>query len=650
MEDSVFAIRLRIMGWLIAATFLLLISRLWMLQLTNWTDYAKEAAANVTRKVLLPAPRGLIFDRNGTLLAENRPVRNVNILPCDFPVDQADAERIITRLATILDVSTAEIREQIEEIKRQATLAAVPLKDIGEDVSLAVVAAVESRQLEMPGVTIDQQACRHYPQGSLAAHVLGYARSITEDQYAQVKGLTYPQPPDQTQSAPTVNASDAELIYDRKSIFGQDGVEATYDVYQHASPAVPVLQGRRGYRLYEVDVTDRPLRVLAKRKPVPGASVYLTIDARLQKIAEQALHEAIKGSRRTGAIVMLDVRSGEVLVLVSKPGFNPNVWVKGLSQQQWNQIRNDPRTPLLNKALAGEYPPGSIFKVVSATAALEAKQLDTARQFHCSGIIHEGRDYQPFRCWKRKPGHGPMDFYQGIAQSCDVYFYELVRQAQLDSDTIADYARRFGLGTPTGIDLPGEKSGAVRDRDWKSEVVRDSWTTGNTLHMVIGQGFLTVTPLQMAVVTAAIANGGKLLTPRLVRKIIWPRWLGWGTQLYTEPQGRDVGVDPKSLEEVRRGMRLAVTGAYGTARIMQGLGIEVAGKTGSAEHRPGKPTHAWFTCFAPYDEPRYAVVVFVSEGGYGSETAAPVARTLLAAALGISEATPAPSAHAPASD
>jgi len=633
MEDATFAIRLRVMSWLIAATFLVLVGRLWMLQLTNWTEYAQQAVGNRTEKVFQPAPRGLILDSNGVILAENHPVWNVNIVPCEFPEDQAEAERIITQLAGILGVSTARIREEIGRIKSQTTVQAVPLKEIGEDVSREVVAAIEGRQIEMPGVVIEQQARRHYPRGSLAAHVLGYARAITDEQYPQVKHLTYPRSPRLPQSAPPVTE---ERIYTPHSIFGQDGVEATYEVYQHASPAVPVLQGRRGYRLYEVDATLNPIGLLAQRDPVPGASVYLTIDVRLQKIAEEALEQTLAGSRRTGAVVMLDTRTGEVLVLASKPSFNPNAWVRGFSEPEWQRLSNDPRTPFLNKAIAGEYPPGSIFKMMSAAAALEAKQLDTSRRFHCAGIIHEGRDHQPFRCWKHK-GHGYMNFWQGIAQSCDVYFYELVRSPEvgLDSDTIADYARRFGLGSPTGIDLPGEKEGAVRDRRWKREVRREPWTTGNTLHMVIGQGFLTVTPMQMAVVTAAIANGGKLLRPRVVRKIIWPKWLGWDSQLCNEPQSRKVNVSPDILEKVRRGMRLAVTSANGTAQIMQGLGKPVAGKTGSAEHRPDKPTHAWFTCFAPFDNPRYAVVVFVSEGGSGGVTAAPIARRLLAAAFGI---------------
>ena len=638
------------MAWLIAAVFLVLVGRLWMLQLTNWTKYAQQAVGNRTQRAFESAPRGLIFDRNGVILAENNPVWNVNIVPCDFPQDQAEAERIISQLASILGGSTSQIREQIEQIRSQSTVDAVPLKNIGEDVPSEVVARIESRQLELPGVVIDQRARRYYPQGSLAAHVLGYARAITAEQYAQVKDLTYPRQSGLPQSTAVGWAAIKEPIYAPTSIFGQDGVEATYDVYQHTSPAIPVLQGRRGYRLYEVDAAGNLIGLLDHQEPVAGASVYLTIDARLQKMAEAALEQTIAGSRRTGAVVMLDVHTGEVLVLASKPSFNPNAWVKGFSDEEWRRLSHDPRHPFLNKAIAGEYPPGSVFKMISAAAALEAKDLDTSRRFHCSGIIHEGRDHQPFRCWKKK-GHGYMNFWQGIAQSCDTYFYELVREVGLSSDDIADYARRFGLDRPTGIDLPGETEGAVHDRRWKREVLREPWTTGNTLHMVIGQGFLTVTPLQMAVVTAAVANGGTLLTPRVVRKIVWPDWLGWDSQLLNEPESRNVDVSPETLEKVRRGMQLAVTSPDGTAQIMQGLGVSVAAKTGSAEHFPGKPTHAWFACFARVDNPRYVVVVFVSEGGYGSTTAAPIARQLLAAAFGrISEVKPAPKPSAIASD
>ncbi len=634
MEETVFLVRLRVMAWIIGAAFMLLIGRLWILQFTNWTTYAQQAAGNRTRKVYQPAPRGLIFDRNGMVLAENHAVYNVNIVPCDFPENEAEAEHIITQLAGILGASTAQVREGIEKIKAQSSVEPVILQDIGEDVSLEVVAAIEARRLEMPGVVIDQQARRYYPHGSLAAHVLGYARPISAEQYAQVKDLVYPSRYQELQSPSIGIEAISEPIYAPNSIYGQDGVEATYDIYEHASPAVPVLQGRRGYHLYEVDATGEILGLLEEREPVAGASVYLTIDARLQKVAEEALEEAI-GNQRTGAVVMIDVRTGEVLVLASKPSFDPNAWVRGFSARQWQRLQNDPRTPFLNKAIAGEYPPGSIFKIISAAAALDAKGLDTSRRFHCSGIIYEGRDHQPFRCWKEK-GHGYVDFWKGIAQSCDVYFYELVRSPEvaLDSDTIADYARRFGLGNTTGIDLPGEKEGLVRDRRWKREVQREPWTTGNTLHMVIGQGFLTVTPLQMAVVTAAIANGGELPSPHIVRKIAWPKWLGGGAELCGQSEGRKVEVDPQVLAKIRRAMRLAVTSSDGTARVMRGLGVSVAGKTGSAEHYPTKPTHAWFVCFAPADNPQYAVVVFVSEGGYGSTTAAPIARQLLAAAFG----------------
>jgi len=464
-------------------------------------------------------------------------------------------------------------------------------------------------------------------------------RPINPVQYEQLKNATYPSTdPTQTPPPPLV-----DQVYALDSVVGQCGAEQLLEYTTDASGRIlPLLQGRRGYRLYQVNRRMQPTWMISQRPPVPGATVWLTIDSQVQRVAEEALEEATSQRGKAGAAVVLDVRTGEVLAMASRPTYDPNKWIKGFSPQEWEALQKDPRNPLLNQAIGGCYPPGSVFKLISSCAAFSTTDLTLTDTYYCAGVIHEGRDRRPFRCWRK---HGEVAYYQGLAESCDVYFYSLVRSKGLGSDALAEYARRFGLGSVTGIGLTGERAGFVPDRRWKQAQKQEPWFTGDTLNFVIGQGYLTVTPLQMAVVTAAVANGGILVQPRLVRKLEWPQWTGYGTQVVSATQTRRVGVDDKILAYVRQGMRLAVEGEHGTAAGLRGLGVPVAGKTGSAEHQPGRPTHAWFVCYAPADDPRYAVCVFIAEGGHGGTAAAPVARRILAAALGL---RPAEAARAPA--
>ncbi len=643
-DRSSFWIRLRAVVLVTAIIFVVFVGRLWMLQLTGWDEYARQAIYNRLRIVWEEAPRGIIYDRNGLVLAENHPVWNVNIIPADFPRDPEQIEEIIGRLASILGpekgTSTAEVREQIEKISLQTTPEAMLLEEIGEDVSIRAVQAIEASQYEMPGVVIRDAIQRSYPQGSVAAHLIGYCQPINVDvtDYERVKNYCYPRSQKVANGLLDVPQLSQQRIYTRNSLFGQEGVEASYEFSQRGDKVVPVLQGRRGYHLYEVyasgrPVGGRPARPIASRPADPGATVYLTIDTRVQRAAEQALAQAI-GSQRAGAAVAMDVETGEIIALASMPSLDANIWTKAISPDKWQRITSDSRKPLQNKAIAGEYPPGSVFKPISAVAAFQTTSLTTDRTFRCDGSITVGRRHQLFQCWQRS-GHGWTDFYKGMAQSCDVYFYELVLKAGLSSDNIARYARLFGLGSATGIDIPGEEEGFVPDEEWKQTVERAPWLTGDTLNMVIGQGWLTVTPLQMAVATAAIANGGKVLTPRVVRKIQWPQWLGGQMEMLAQPPARQLELDEKTLARVRRGMRLAVTRPQGTASMLKHLGVAVAAKTGSAQHLRNRPTHAWFICFAPYEKPKYAVAVFVWEGGGGGKTAAPIAERILAAAFGL---------------
>ncbi len=632
--NSVGAVRIRIIRIFIGCLLAVFVARLWQLQLTQWVTYAKRALGNRIQVLRQEGPRGLILDRNGRVLAENRTRWLLGVDPQKFPRrDDLRCDRCITRLASILDVSAADLRKAIFEALSQTSAQPVPVKGFGEDLTLAEVARIEEHRLELPGIVVLEVSQRFYPCGRLAAHVLGYARLITAEQYERWRDLSFGSVPigDSGQSLPV-------RVYSPNSIVGQAGVEALCELDRSVEPPVPILVGRPGIVVQEVDVTGQPVRVIYSQPPSPGATVFLTIDAKIQKAAEDALEDALRAGRGTGgACVVLDPNTGEVLAMASKPSFDPNKWVKGFEPEEWRRINSDPRTPLLNRAISGLYPPGSTFKIISAVAALESINLSPSTSFFCSGRIVVGYRHQVFRCWKRS-GHGRVSFWRGIAESCDVYFYELVRKGGLTAEAIAYWAKQFGLGRETGIGLAGEMDGLVPTPEWKIAIRRERWRLGDTLNFVIGQGFLTVTPLQMAVATAAVANGGKIYRPHLVRKIYWPAWMGRPPRKIQPELVATVPCKPQTLELVRRAMRMAVASPHGTGRALASFPVPVAGKTGSAQHRPGRPTHAWFVCFAPYRNPKYVCVVFVENGGHGGSTAAPIARRVLAAAFGVTAA------------
>jgi len=649
VSSSGFDSRLKSFLILVSVLMLTLVGRLWMLQLSNWARadgdsttplwmrFTADALQNRTTVVRTAAPRGMIYDRNGSVLVENRPKWDLVITPADLPSDPAEREEMILKLASILrerGASTAGLRKTLDEISGQMPVRPVPLGNIGNDLTLRMVAEIEERALELPGVAVSNDFGRYYVNGDLASHTLGYSRAITSEQYEKYGPLQYPAPPEETDQLAAMLGGDP--VYGPQSEFGQAGVETACELDTSADPPVPMLQGRRGRQIWEVDAQGRPLRLISERPPVEGAGVCLAVDVDLQRQAERMLEAAV-GTRRTGAVVLMDVNTGDVLVLASKPSVDPNKWGTGFTPQEYQHLLNDPRKPLYNKAIAGLYPPGSIFKMVSVLAALQTTSVRPSQTYYCGGIIHHGARHTPFKCWKRN-GHQTLDMLNGIAQSCDVYFYNLVLKAGTTSDSIARYAREFGLGEPTGCGLPSESAGLVPDRRWKEDATLPAgedniWTSGNTLHLMIGQGFLTVTPIQMAVVTAAVANGGTVLRPHLVHRVEWPALMDREPTVCAPEAVRRVPVMPENLRVLQRGMRLAVTGQGGTAHNLDNAGVPIAGKTGSAEWQPGLQTHAWFAGYAPYQNPHFACVVFVSESGHGSETSAPIAGALLAAAV-----------------
>ena len=566
----------------------LLVLRLWQLQVRDGPHYQELSQHNRTRSIVLHPARGLIYDRNGLLLANSVPSFNVYVELSDV----RNRERLLQKLEELLALDARELNQTMLTQGRTR----VKLK---AGLSLKEAAIVESHRLDLPGVVIHPEYQRNYPQGSSAAHVIGYVGEISEDQLGQEKfhGLV------------------------QGSIIGRYGVERVYD---------RALRGKAGRKLIEVDALGHEKRTIFVENPQAGNDVYLTLDFRLQRLAEDALGD------EAGAIVALDPQTGETLALASRPGFDLNALSRGLSVEEWNGLLHDPRHPLTNRAIQGQYPPGSVFKIIMAGAVLGTGAMDPTERIRCGGGFRFGR--RTFRDWKAG-GHGHVDLHAAMMQSCDVYFYRLGHR--LGIETIATHAKRFGLGRRTGVDLPAEATGIVPSPEWKQQTQGEVWYPGETISVSIGQGFVTVTPLQMANVMAAVGNNGTVYTPHVVRGV---RQREHGViQEWNPARGHAVQlVQPQGLHRIRTALAAVV--AEGTGRRARSSVVGVAGKTGTAqvvalreESEDDTPKkfrdHAWFVAYAPLARPRIAVAVLVEHMGQGGVVAAPLAKALIEAYL-----------------
>jgi penicillin-binding protein 2 len=566
--------RLTLLRGTVLLLFLVLVGRLWQLQVLQGEEFLRLSEENRIRSYPVAAPRGIIYDRQGRPLVSNRPSFTVSVLPMEVEGSQEFA-----LLGKFLGLDPAEIAKKVEEAARYRPFEPVR---IARDVSLEVVTKIEERRLELPGTLIQAEPVRHYLHGSLAAHVLGYLGEISGEELKARRGQGY---------------SMGDLI-------GKAGIEREYD---------PLLRGTNGRLQVEVDAVGRPLKVLGSIPPTPGNSLVLTLDAELQRAAEEALGD------RKGAIVAMDPRSGEILALVSHPSFDPNLFAVGISAQAWRRITKDPGLPLVNRAVDMTYEPGSVFKVVTALAALDVGVATEKTAINCPGYLRMGN--WVFKDWK---AHGRINFTEGVAQSCNVMFWILGRQ--VGAERLAEYARRLGMGQPTGVDLPSEARGLIPDPNWKEQEKGEPWYPGETLNMAIGQGYVQVSPLQVARALSAIANGGTLPRPHLLRSVLSPE----GEVLEKVSHGplEPIPLRPRSLEVLRDGMVAVVT--RGTGRSAAVPGLSIAGKTGSAENPLGEP-HAWFGGFAPAEDPQLVVVVLVEFGRRGGVAAAPIAQKIFAA-------------------
>lgn len=591
--------RVRVFAATIAVGLLALLARLWYLQIAHGSELQEASRINQRRLIRRVPPRGQIEDRAGRILATNRRQIVVSVVP-------EEIERNPNTLPLLASLLNRPLQELEETIRREKVTPFDSVR-LAVDVDVATATRIEEQRLNLPGVLIGPEPIRHYPDGPLFGHLLGQMGEI---------------PPDELRARRPEGYRPGDYC-------GKLGLERAYD---------PYLRGTNGGRLIEVDARGRMRRELNSTEPLPGATLTLTLDKELQKVAYQELQaQAAKG--RPGAAVALDPNTGAVLALASVPSYDPNLFVNGITRANWKKIQDNPLLPQINRAINSAYAPGSTFKVITAAAGLETGLTGPYDRAYCRGVMFVGR--WPKRCHRRR-GHGSVNLNEALARSCDIFFYQLGQR--LGPERMAKYARLFGLGTRTGIDLlrPGdpqiERDGIVPDPAWKAARHRGPWYGGETVDYAIGQAMLACTPLQMCNVAAAIANGGTLYRPQLVQRIVQhdaqnrPQVV---RQLQPEIMGR-LGLSDRTLEIIRQGMRSVMTPG-GTAAHMAIPGVAVAGKTGTAEvvRNGRKVDNAWFIAYAPADRPRIAVCVFVETGGHGGTTAAPIARKIIAKHLKV---------------
>jgi penicillin-binding protein 2 len=602
-EES-FAVKqkLFLLGLLVFTVFAILSLQLGRMQLVNGAKYQVEAEDNRLRQVATKPSRGLIYDRKGTPLVENKASYAAAVVPADVPKDQETA--ITLSLQELIDVPAGEMQDKIEE-RRKSNDPFSPLI-LKEKLSDKTAFMLRERISQLPGARVIVEAQREYKQGPLLSDILGFVGRIDENEYADLK----------------------ESGYMGDDLIGKMGVELTYE---------NVLRGVPGVKSVETDAAGRDVRTLAEAPAQAGNSLILSIDADLQTKVNDILQAAM-GKSKDAAAVVIDVKTGEILALVSLPAYDNNVFTTRPDEAAISSILGDPAKPLVNHALAERYPPGSTFKQITAVAALQEGIANADTTIFSPGVIYVQNEYDPkiryaFKDWSAL---GSLNFYRGVAMSSDVYFYYLsggfVENGRevfhgLGANKLADWMRRFGLGSKSGIDLPGESAGLVPDPDWKEKTIGEPWTIGDTYNMGIGQGYVTATPIQMALVTAAVANGGDILVPHVVHEIVD------GNGAVILPPYRQVknnlNVDPRNMGILREGMREAVAIPGGTASQSATKFAQIAGKTGTAEFGERHPDgtydeHGWFTGFGPFQDPDIAVAVFL-ERGNGAINAAPVA-------------------------
>ncbi len=602
-EKRAFSIRVAVAGAFVLLLLGVLIYRLVQLQSVQHEYFVTRSDENRMRVQPVVGVRGLIYDRNGVVLAENLPAYRLEIIP----EQSANLHDTVDRLSQIVAISDRERERFFARVEASASFDQIPLKLNlnGDD-----LARFEVNRRQFPGVNVRAGLTRHYPLGEVTAHIVGYVGGIT--------------------------ASDLERVdperYRGASYIGKTGIERQYE---------PLLHGDPGSQLIEADALGRRLRQLDYTHPTPGKTLYLTLDAHLQ----QAAKAAFEG--RNGAAVAIEVNTGEILAMVSVPSYEPGDFIDGISHKRYAELTADTSRPLFHRAIQGQYPPGSTIKPIMALAGLENGIFNRRSKVHCPGYYQLPDSTRRHRDWKRR-GHGTVNTHEAIAQSCDVYFYDLAHR--LEIDRIHDFLQQFGLGARTGVDIPNETTGLLPSREWKRRARSENWYPGETLNIGIGQGFMLTTPLQLAEATARIATRGGSARPHLLRQVK-DNSSGEMQAVNIEPLPRIELHDRSNWNEIHDAMVAVVHGPTGTARrIGQDAPYRIAGKTGTAQvaglaqeddEAPQLTDvpyhlrdHALFVAYAPADVPRVAVAVIAEHSGSGGAVASPIARRILDVALG----------------
>lgn len=592
-ETGSFHDRFKIMFVIVTVALSLLALRLWYLQVIKADELRQKSENNSIRVRKIKPLRGLIMDANRNVLVDNQSSFDVLYLP-DRTRDIQDIKNNLSNLYA--EESMAFSGETFNPGKVRLFL---PVR-LERNISRQKLAIVETHSLNLPGVTVDVVPVRKYIGGEALAHLIGYTGEVGPEEIEK----------------------DGMQAYAVGDIIGKSGIEKYLD---------SDLRGKNGEEQFEVNVLGRPVRVLGRVSPESGSNVVLTMDAVLQKTAWDAL------DGKAGAVAAIDPRDGSVLALVSSPSFDPTLFNSGISLNDWQRLSGDPRHPMENRAVSGQYPPGSTYKMIVAAAALQEGLITPETAFHCGGSFEMGN--RTFRCWQ-KHGHGQVSLHRAIVESCDVYFYNVGKM--LGVDKLAQYARAFGFGQPTGITLPREKSGLIPTREWKLARFKQPWQMGETISIAIGQGFNLVTPLQLVSAYGALANGGTLWRPRIIKQVESAD--GRVLKTFAPEKRASLPIDPRHIEILRSALWGVVNEPGGTGHALQRREADVAGKTGTSqvvglphEEKMRKMKsmtsryrdHALFVCFAPVEAPEIAVAVIAEHAGHGGSAAAPIARKIV---------------------
>jgi penicillin-binding protein 2 len=603
-EPGQFKNRFRMLFIIVSVALSLLVMRLWYLQVIKGDDLRQRSENNSVRLRKIKPMRGLIMDEDRRVLVDNQPSYDIVFIPNRTK----DIRKVIEKIKALYTERSLKFSALTSLSDRVKPFVPVLLE---RNISMEKLAVVETHALELPGVVTEVTPVRQYLNGEMTAQIIGFTGEVSREDLDRNTAL---------------HLSQGDII-------GKFGIEKFLDDH---------LRGKNGAEQVEVNVAGKEVRSLGRIPAEPGDNVVLTINSALQEAAWTAI------GNRAGAVAVLDPRSGAVLALVSSPSFDPNLFNGGISLDDWEDLSNNPQHPMENRSISGQYPPGSTYKPVVAAAALEEGLITPENTFYCNGTFEMGD--RTFRCWQEK-GHGNVNLHRAIVESCDVYFYNLGKL--LGVDRIADYARAFGLGAPSGIDLNREKSGLIPTKQWKLSRLREPWQRGETISIAIGQGYNLVTPIQLANVYAALANGGTLYRPRLIKQLESSD--GHVVKRYGPEKQGALPVRPQTIALINQALWGVVNEKGGTGYILKRQEQDVCGKTGTsqviglpqdAKARKMKRVsanfrdHALFVCFAPYGNPEIVVAVILENAGHGGTAAAPVARKVIETYFALKKMTP----------